>query len=395
MKRMTNEEKINKINDDRITILNIIKENITNKHKNIDESINMALEVIKFDDKNTKEYKAIIEAQNLINDLTNQIIMATTVDEIQVIRKKINYYINKIKKEFEKRNINENELEVLKNNTDYLRKGISSYIRFLKRENNINMINVYNNLKGFSDEDKTKFKKLLDNELRYNKRFINGKENNNHHSYKKDNNIKHIDSVEEELSNNSKNKGSANKHENDKNRQRLFDELAREVAKSQNTTVNSERAENIPLSTSIKPSSIDINSDFDLFDYTSDDYMSNRIDLFKNRYGVIAPDEYGEITGANIATFFRNIPVYANNRKAIKKMVEDTKVYYRGEDLIGYIEYIKKSNSVFRAFKQLFSNSFLYSREEAYLNSHDECMNWIINYFGKTNTSDKTRRRYL
>ncbi len=108
MSKMSTIEKINKIKNDRILVLNTIKERITLSNSGVNDNVSMALEVLKFDDNNTKEYEAILKAQDLINDLTKQIINAKTVEEVNAIRNKLNYYINKVKKEYAKRNINEN-----------------------------------------------------------------------------------------------------------------------------------------------------------------------------------------------------------------------------------------------------------------------------------------------
>ena len=391
MKRLTNEEKINKINNDRLLVLNKIKENINNNSSNINESINLALDIIKYDENNIKKYKAVLSAQSLINDLTNQIINASTVEEIENIRKKINYYINMIKREFAKRGINENELEIFKNITGYLRKGISSYIRFLKREKNIKDIMAYNSsLDTLNDDDRLKYKKLVNNELKYNKRALddnysyskNSKKNNNRKSLKEDiNNANYLefDSLEIKKKN--------------KTRDDAFNDFVRQIAECQALKNDDNSSEDDSLERKFINSLIDRkiviigNDDLQIEDTTENktyfdyNYAFNRINTLKEQYGIVKPLRYEHASLKNMIIFFRNIPRYVSNKKKIKRMEMDSRIYYSGDDLLGYISYLKKSNSIFRSFGQLFSKANLFSKENVYLNNHNKCVDWILDYF--------------
>ena len=100
-------EKIEKINNERILMLNIIKENINKNNISLSNNLNNIISTLNEDEKNTKKYKSILKAKQLIFELTEQIIIATSIEEITNLRKKINYYINKIKKELASREINE------------------------------------------------------------------------------------------------------------------------------------------------------------------------------------------------------------------------------------------------------------------------------------------------
>jgi hypothetical protein len=166
-------EKIQKINDDRKTMLNSVKDNILNNNNTLINNLDNIIEMINIDEVNTKKYTAIVRMKSLIFDLTEKIVNANSIEEITTLRKKINYYINKIKKELVERNIEQDDMDKIQGKVDYLRYDITKYIRFLKRETNITKIsNHYDNISNLTIEEKKEFKKLLANESRYNKRNL-------------------------------------------------------------------------------------------------------------------------------------------------------------------------------------------------------------------------------
>lgn len=98
-------EKINKINEDRKLILNMVKENLDKTKLELSDNINNIINALNYDEQNIEKYKNIINAKQLILELMEEISMANNIEEIVNLRKKINYYINKIKKELLKRKI--------------------------------------------------------------------------------------------------------------------------------------------------------------------------------------------------------------------------------------------------------------------------------------------------
>ena len=172
MARISNEEKIKRIISGRESLLKYTKEELhINKIKlsnNIDYLINS-----NFKNNNLNDYKKIEEAKKVIINLTEEIANCSNTQDIVNIRKKLNYYINKIKKELKKRNISDEELESYSDKTKYLRKDIVKYIRYLKRENNINeIIELNNNVDNLSIDDKNRLKRLLKNENDYIRRNL-------------------------------------------------------------------------------------------------------------------------------------------------------------------------------------------------------------------------------
>lgn len=160
--RLTNEEKITKINNDRKILLETVRDDIKCNGLSTSNKINEIVSIIELDEKNVKKYNSIISAKEIISQLMEEIALAETKDDVEKIRTKINYYINKIKNEMKKRNISKEYFDELYSKTAILRKDISKYIRYLKRENNINRIKKLNdNLKDLSNEDREELKKII------------------------------------------------------------------------------------------------------------------------------------------------------------------------------------------------------------------------------------------
>ena len=82
----------------------------------------------------------------------------------------------------------------------------------------------------------------------------------------------------------------------------------------------------------------------------------------------------------NLVSFFRNIPGYIYNKKALKAMIKDSNIYYRGSDIISFIEYVRQRNSISQGLKCIFSRSYLYTKEADCLNHHNQCAQWLFDY---------------
>lgn len=169
---MSNEEKISKIKDERKAMLESLKASLEASSSETIDTLSEIKEVIDKDEKSCKEYKAIKDAQNMILKFMQRIANAKEVDDIMDDREIVNYYINKIKRILNSRGVNSTEIDRLSSKVSGLRKGISGYIRFLKREKNIKRIDVLNkkSIKSLSEDEKEELKTLLKNEMAYAKR---------------------------------------------------------------------------------------------------------------------------------------------------------------------------------------------------------------------------------
>ena len=340
-KKENNISRIDVIKQERKEMLEEVRESVQCENKNVFDNIEDILEVIKSDEQSVKKYEALKSAQELICKLTEEIVNATSKEEIDNIRKKLNYYINKIKKEALKRNI-----DYIKCNESItnMRKDISKYIRLLKKQNEIDEIKlINNNYELLTEDDKKKLARQISNSRNYNKRMIREKSN------------PVCDKVEIEESN-----------------------IPIEDKSLEETKKNSGLDEStiVPKRQSI----------LRLPRYESDDeFISQRVNDFNSRYKLKETHEYSNSVGKNIFNFIRNLPIYAANKKAVKKIVFDYSIFYRGDDLGIYLEYVKRNNSIAEGIKGIFGKSSLYTKENIHLDNHDRCVQWIMDVIKNNN----------
>lgn len=363
---MNYNEKIKKIKEDRILLLNKIKENIEKNNFELSQKINIDTlsSAIEFDEKNSKEYSSILKAKQLIFELTQQIATTNNVEEIINLRKKINYYINKIKKELNKRENNQQILEDLYDKVAYLRNDISSYLRFLKRENTILEIeNLITNNKHLDIEELDRLKKLITNEHKYNKRNLKKLAEGNYYVKKQKKEKQENENIVENI------------EEHTKNEDAKKDEIKHE-----------------PIITNIKQNMLNNicekgNDDGSL----EENYIDMRINYYNNQYSLAQLFDYNGDFFKRIINCFRNIPRYRWNKKMIKLAERDYNIYYHGQDLNGYITYLKRKNSIAIALSAIFKSSHLSKKEIECLYNHDKCKEWILEFFLNQNNKNLVR----
>jgi hypothetical protein len=124
----------------------------------------------------------------MILDLSLQIANATTIEDVKKLRNRINYYIEKIKKELKKRNISLFDMISIKDNTKSIQEDIITYIDCMKREKIISeIIRLNDNFDNLNNYELKYLHELLHNELSYIRKNINkitDSSSNNELSYK-------------------------------------------------------------------------------------------------------------------------------------------------------------------------------------------------------------------
>ncbi len=359
---MTNEEKIERIKNQRKELLKQVNESIINNSSQLSLDANEIMMNLEFDEKIIKRYESLLNAQSLIQNLTLEIVECNDPLKVIELRKKLNYYINKIKSEIKKRNISQEKIDKYQEESGYLRKDIAKYIRYLKRENNIHEIEELNSkIDKLSSEDLKLLKRMLKNECNYmnkNTKLMNGivKE-----SKEIVNNVETVETLD-----------TVDNIKTIKDDNNLFEEIIK-------TDVKERKKLDLDFKHNISKESMRVNVPELKYDSLSD-YLENRVDMYKSTYGLLDTYEYGTSNMTNVLNFFKNIPIFLENRKKIKHMEIDSSYFYRGSDLVGYIEYSKKKNSIVNGLKSLFSRTYLFSREAQCLSDHNKCAEWIINY---------------
>lgn len=417
--RITNEEKIAKINSDRKVILENIQEKLKNSNEICNDNLGQIASLLKTEDESQKEYKAILKAKDLILELTKEIANSNSVEEIVSIRKKINYYINKIKKILNSRGIFENEINELSKKTNNLRKDVANYIRFLKREEKISQIEELTNKESLTDEEKNNLKKLFRNEMSYIRRTTNP-------VVKKEKTQEKL-VINEEVEDNKNNleevvsKLSLDEIEEMNNNREYFyypplDMVLRYVVKPSLDNYKS-------LAIGIDGESYEV--DFRLLEKASKQEDNDEIEFLEQDVEVIDEDEKIEtindneekvpealyfnrfLTEEDIAKKYRgykrqyhfrrlkkynsnfivnlsrllsNVPKIIHNKKMIKNMKKDYNNFYRGEDLRRSINNALSENSIAKSLRLIFKNSLISKREEESLIAHSNVLNELYNF---------------
>ena len=172
-KIMNNEEKVTKIKEERKLLLEMVKNTISNNKDSFTEELDNLYKVLKLDEENTKKYTALLKAKDLIQELIEEILVAESIDDIIRLRKRLNYYINKVKKELMSRSIDDDSIIKYQEIVSNIRNNVAKYIRFLKRSDNISLIDDFSVKDELSPEEVQLYKKLIKRENSYNHDYLN------------------------------------------------------------------------------------------------------------------------------------------------------------------------------------------------------------------------------
>lgn len=342
---MTNQsERINKIREQRKQLLSSVRDSIIFSNNSVSRSFSDVEWILSLYEKNSKKCEAIIKAQDFIQQLTIEIAECNDANKAIEIRKKLNYYIRKIKTELKNRGINDDFVQKYSDNVDNLRKNIAKYIRYLKRESNITEIEKLNNdVDNLSSEDREKLRKLLRNEVRY---TANNMKANNLIPKKKE-----------------KVGMPSNK---------ALDNIFLDENLPKRKEISEMYLEDKPVRRSnIADLSLEgVSSDLEFRDMSRKS-LEDGIGLYDMKYHVYDLHEFEGSFSKRMAALLKNIPIYFKNKSRIKNMKQEVNMYYGGDDLIQYISYIEKINSIKYGLKKLFMGSKLYSKEAYYLKWND------------------------
>ena len=395
-KKELNQERINVIRQERCELLKEVREKIQNGNEQVINSAEDIIAALNYDEKNIKKYDALKEAQGLIEILTMEILKANSKEERDALRKKLNYYINKVKNEAKKRNI---DYSKYMEKVTTIRKNISKYVRLVKREqqsNEIDELNYYYD--SLTDEEKKNLSRKITNARNYNTRVIREKNNITSNSneiipvlVKEESEKEKTDEILEvsEIPTDS-NKDTEKVYLPVRSDEgiviKTIDDIQkkRRDARRSNTTIFDEIVKRKTRIRNISNSldDIEINKNITVPEektYASDEeFISAIVKDFNRRYGINETLEYNSTVGKNMINFFKNISAYTTNKKILKRMAFDYLTFHFNEDLSIYMDYVRKDNSVMEGLRRVFNKSALFSKEEEYLNNHDRCVNWIL-----------------
>ena len=388
-------EKLEKIRNDHRLLLEMARSSIAENANILGEQIHDIFSVIEYDEKQSKKYAALLNAKCTIENIVESIVNATTYEEIVKLREKLNYYINKIKKEMVSRNISNEMITSYQKQTSYLRKDIAKSIRILKRENNIDTIEGLIMLSDVvvSDDNDESLKKMIKNEMKFNNYYLKPRKlsipnEKNINTLDEDINIsQHLDEKQS-----SKEDDIAEMLELDFSFLRLLqdsDKDATELNDFPNLLALLTETEN----PSQKDDSASVEEKDDLSDllksrlaldtikYSDEtEYLQEMVKRYTQQYCIRDFKRYGHSRGKNVLNFIGNLPTYFYNKQAVREMEYDSSIFYSGNDFVSFIEYTRRRNSISSALKSVFNKSYLISFEGSCLNNHERCVRWMQAY---------------
>lgn len=366
--------RILKIKEGQIELLTLAKAKLQEEEGIFNDNIRNLIRVLGYDSSMTKRHLAIIRAQELIEKYINDIINATSVEEIVRIRKSLNYYINKIKKEIVLRHIAADKYDEYVSNITDLRKGIVDYVRFLKRERKISEMEYLNNKPDLTSDEDLRLRELLRNESYYYKRNINKPADKKEGKEKKqDVSLKEYYALGKYIVGTIDSDGKVRKSVVGK----YFiggNNPSKEDAKGPR--------KEFPRSTPPRPNTTPREAS------NLHDYLSEKVDSYINGYDVIIPNGYGEDISGNIRIFINNLYTLFHNKRRIKYMVNDTiKDNYSEPVLIACINYVMKESSIINSFRKAIKGSKLLEKDEFYTQEHERCIEYIKKLYEKVGKS--------
>lgn len=165
MKRLTLEERITNLKSNYNLLFSFSKDELQGKVKNFSYNLYETQYLI--------DNEAIEKAKRMINFLTEELSNCRDIENIKKLRRRINYYIDKIKKELKKRDVSQSFIDEYYNSTLNLKKAITKHVRVAKRQKNIDKIEkLASEFSALLDNDKKSLRKLLKNEQEYVKRNL-------------------------------------------------------------------------------------------------------------------------------------------------------------------------------------------------------------------------------
>ena len=344
------DEKIKKIKETEKELLTSVKEEIEKNNNVLNLEIGNVINLFNYDSTLVKKYEAVVNAQKLIFGFARDINNSTSVDEIKEIRNKLNYYINKIKKEIKDRNLSEEVYNKYYENSTNLRKSIAKYVRYLKREDKISEIEyLNNNIDKLNEEELLRLKNLIKNEVNYGKKNNVKEEPFNIFGFKP---AKKVD-FDEDLRNS-----------------KVLKEIR---ARKPVVPSGDNKVASLDFTVDAKPSTLE--------SYSSVmDFLNKKVEDYESRYKLVKTDKYTKNVIKNIPILVKNVPKLIQNKKKIKGMKTDFNPYFGGITLEAFSKFQKKKNSILNNIKQTLFNGILKRKEEEILDEHDECVRAIKKY---------------
>lgn len=362
------QEKINKVEYNRNEAIKLVRRSLIDSCNITINNIDSLLE--KVEDKNSKQYKSLTKLQKLLMRFIDEIVFAQNVEELINTRKKLNYYITKVRKELENRQIDIISEETYKGSIALLRDDIKEYIRCFKRNNNIALIKGLYKEK-LTRQEKKDITKKLSNERRFTKRILEKYSNprflpTNDIDYRDTNGMREIifeEPIEIVEENNSKYP------------------FFKKIKENKIETKDIEVPETIefepldleePIEINLRAPQIQVktpeesNQEVDVFPEETIEttktpeeriYINTRMIQESTNYVMRKTKRYEGSFIGNISSLISNVPGYIHNKRIIELMKSKYANIYRGSDLRELIHISEDTNSFKKAIETIFNRT--------------------------------------
>ncbi len=375
-------ETLDQIKSDRIALLKLVRDSITSDQSPVLNSIDTTLELISKDEAATKQLEAITKAKEMIATLMTNATLATTDEELIAVRKSLNYYLNKVKREIQKRKMSEELYDKYYESMSYLREDISECLRAMKRQVKLDRLATLIDSDSLTAEELKELKAGLNNEKRFNKRLLEKYGSSEGVQRKPKKSPAKVG--EQAQSSEPPQAGLQLFQESDETaslEESLEESLGLAIPKTSNQDAPDDITDFISELKAITQSKPEDTSDMLFGTWQSE------IKDHYNRYSLETPREYGGHFFKNIGTLFSNIGIYHRNKKRAKYMIYDYNIYCHSESLGRLIDYTLYSNSIRGAVSEIFRNTALGRHESEKAREHRYYMEEIRDAITPQNTT--------
>ena len=363
------DERIEQINIEHEELLKMVREKIEYSGKDFANCSNEIMKFLRIDEKIVKKSKSLQKIEQTIIELVKEISKAKTLEDIERIRKQLNRNIYKINKILQNRQVPASKINEFTTKSSYLRKNIATYVRFLKRETNLDAneanlkkINeLYANYENLNAEQIRELRTRLSREKTYNRR--------NKKSLINESSSKVITSSE--VPTRPTNRQTSSSTEIAISYSNLKDE--REIK---------------PTSSSTEVAIMPLSIQDQLIKTRLLSHISQRVHSLDKTYDIRDIKECdSEKISERIFNFLSNIPNYINNKKIIEEFHKAR--YYYGADYIfsKYIMFQEQNNSITQGLRTIFMGTHLSKEQKTCKDNHEKCVSFIVKLFTRNELS--------
>lgn len=345
MNKISIEEKLKSIENNRNEAIKLVRSSLINRCNLTMVQIDKMIAKV---DADSKVYQSLLKVKELMFSLIDEVVFASTADDIIKVRTTLNYYLTKVRKEVEKRSINKKIERQYFTSLLYVRDDVKEYIRCLKRKDNMDsIINDYHD--DLSKEEKKDLNYNISKERKFNTRIKEKYTNPRVLKLKQDKAEEVIEDKKKEISLSTPKKDVISTKESVT--PVVETKVEEKITEKPVVMVEEPKVEEIatqePITSVVEP----VNEE--------KIYINSNMLRMSTNYVITPIRKYDGNLATNIGRLFANIPGYIHNKRIINLMKMDYANYYSGKDLRELIEVSDDNNSIVKALEAILNNTKL------------------------------------